>query len=88
MTPQRIKSELNELNPDAYFFENMDSALLGLCSCGPKNYVALYSKVRIYDQLAVDGLSAIESDDYFNSHILPIWADVNTPVIFDDFEEL
>ena len=81
---QRILNQLNDENPDAVLFDNMHGALIGFGSAGYLSPVAIYSKKLILAQLMRDGLSVEDSEEYFLSKFVGLWAADNTPVILDD----
>jgi hypothetical protein len=87
MEPQSVLDQLGDLNPDAYLFENMASALIGVGYIGHKDPVAVYSKAKIFEKLAADGLSEEDAEEYFSGKFVGIWAGENTPVILDDVTE-
>lgn len=81
-----IIAELNDLNPEAYLFDNMNSALIGIGSIAHKDPVAVYSKRGIFNKLLADGFSAEDAEEYF-SKFVGVWAGDNTPVIVNDLME-
>lgn len=87
MLAESILAALSDLNPDACFFENMDSALIGIGRCGHQEPVPVYSKARIYEKLFSDGFSQEDADEYFSAKFVGVWCGENTPVIFDDLSE-
>jgi hypothetical protein len=87
MDPQSVLDQLGDLNPDAYLFENMAAALIGLGYIGYKDPVAVYSKAKIYAKLLADGLSEEDAEEYFSSKFVGVWAGEQTPVILDDVTE-
>lgn len=87
MEPQSVIDQLSDLNPDAYLFENMDSALIGIGQIGHKEPVAVYSRAKIYAKLLADGLSDDDAAEYFYGKFVNTWAGENTPVIIDDATE-
>lgn len=84
MEPQSVVDQLGDLNPDAYLFDNMSSALIGIGYIGYKDPVAIYSKAKIYAKLLSDGLSQEDAEEYFSSKFVGTWVGENTPVILDD----
>jgi hypothetical protein len=87
MEPQSVLDQLSDLNPEAYLFDNMDSALVGVGYIGHKDPVAVYSKAKIFEKLAADGLSEDDAAEYFFSKFVGLWAGENTPVILNDTTE-
>ena len=87
MTPQSIIAQLSDLNPDAYLFDNMTSALIGVGYTGHKDPVAVYSMSKIYAKLLTDGLSEEDAAEYFSGKFVGTWAGDNTPIILDDTTE-
>jgi|688.fasta_scaffold615386_2 hypothetical protein len=87
MEPKSVVDQLGDLNPEAYFFDNMASALVGLGYIGHRDPVAVYSRAKIYEKLAADGLSAEDVEEYFSSKFVGLWAGEHTPVILDDLTE-
>lgn len=87
MEPQSVVAQLSDLNPDAYLFENMESALIGVGYIGHKEPVAVYSRAKIYAKLLTDGLSDEDAEEYFYGKFVNTWAGENTPVILDDTTE-
>jgi hypothetical protein len=87
MRTETIVAELNDRNPDAYLFENMDNALVGFGNAGHQDPVAVYSKTKIYEKLAADGLSQEDVDEYFLGKFVATWCGKNTPIILDDLLE-
>lgn len=87
MEPQSVIDQLSDLNPDAYLFDNMSAALIGVGYIGHKDPVAVYSKTKIFEKLAVDGLSEEDAEEYFFSKFVGTWAGENTPVILNDTTE-
>lgn len=86
MDREIIIAELNDRNPDALLFENLDSALIGPGCIHHREPVAVYSKAKIYEKLAADGFSPEDSDEYF-SKLINKFAGYNTPVIIHDTVE-
>jgi len=84
---QSVISTLNDLNPDAVLFDNMEAALIGVGYIGTRDPVAVYSKAKIYEKLLADGFSAEDADEYFSSKFTNLWAAENTPVVVDDLLE-
>ena len=87
MDPQSVLDQLGDLNPDAHLFDNMTAALIGIGYIGHKDPVAVYSRAKIYEKLASDGLSEDDADEYFSSKFVGMWAGEHTPVILDDVTE-
>lgn len=87
MTPQSVIDQLGDINPDAYLFENMASALIGIGYIGHKEPVAVYSRAKIYAKLLTDGLSDEDANEYFLSKFVNTWLGDHTPVIIDDVTE-
>jgi hypothetical protein len=87
MEPQSVIDQLGDLNPDAYLFDNMHSALIGVGYIGHQEPVAVYSKAKIYEKLLADGLSEEDVEEYFSSKFVGVWAAEHTPVIIDDLME-
>lgn len=87
MEPQSVVAQLSDLNPDAYLFENMESALIGVGYIGHKEPVAVYSRAKIYGKLLADGLSDEDAEEYFYGKFVNTWVGENTPVIIDDTTE-
>lgn len=81
-----ILAELNDRNPDAYLFDNMDSALVGLGCMAHKDPVAVYSQQKILNKLLSDGFSQEDAEEYF-AKFVGVWAGENTPVILNDVLE-
>ncbi|NDC55216.1 MAG: hypothetical protein EBZ69_00010 [Alphaproteobacteria bacterium] len=81
-----ILAELNDRNPDAYLFENMNDALVGLGSVAHKDPVAIYSQQKILNKLLADGFSQEDAEEYF-SKFIGIWVGDKTPVIINDIME-
>ena len=84
---QQIVAELLDLNPDAVFFDNMDSALIGAGYISANDPVAVYSKSKIYVKLLADGLSREDADEYYTGKFVGLRAGDATPVIVDDLQE-
>jgi len=87
MEPKSVIDQLGDLNPDAYLFDNMDSALVGIGYRAHKDPVAVYSQARIFERLLTDGLSEEDAAEYFTGKFIGIWAGENTPVILFDMTE-
>ena len=81
MDTATIIAELNDLNPDACLFDNMETALIGIGRIAHKDPVAVYSKAQIYSKLLADGFSQEDADEYFLGRFMSVWAGDNTPVI-------
>lgn len=88
MEAQTILATLNDLNPDAVLFDNMDSAIVGVGYIGHMDPVAVYSRAKIYEKLLADGLSEDDAEEYYSSKFVNRWCAENTPVIIDDTTEL
>lgn len=84
---QYLINALRDENPDVVFFDNMDSAIIGVGRIGRADPVAVYSKAKIYDKLFSDGLSLEDANEYFLGKFVALWAGEHTPVIFDDVSE-
>lgn len=82
-----IIAELNDLNPEAHLFDNMDDAIVGVGRVAHKDPVAVYSKQKILAKLQADGFSAEDAEEYFLSKFIGTWAGDNTPVILNDIVE-
>lgn len=81
-----IIAELNDLNPDAHLFENMNTALIGLGRAAHKDPIAVYSKQKMFAQMIADGFSQEDAEEYF-SKFVGVWAGDNTPIIVNDIVE-
>lgn len=81
-----IIAELNDLNPDAYLFDNMNDALVGVGHIAHKDPVAVYSKQKMFAKMSADGFSQEDAEEYF-SKFVAVWAGDNTPVIINDIVE-
>lgn len=81
-----VIAELNDLNPEAHLFENMDAAIVGLGRVAHKDPVAVYSKQKMFAKMTSDGFSQEDAEEYF-SKFVGVWAGDNTPVILDDVME-
>lgn len=86
MDRQIIIAELNDQNPDATLFENLDCALIGLGRRGCADPVAVYSQRLIYAKLSQDGFSDDEIESYF-TQLMSTRVNDNTPLILNDFLE-
>jgi hypothetical protein len=86
MTPQAVQYALNDLNPHAVFFDNMDSALVATGRRGAADPVAVYSQKLIFEQLYCDGLTESEAADYFFDKIVGLCVGPNTPVVLQDMD--
>lgn len=84
MAPQNVLAALNDLNPDAALFDNMNTALVGVGTRGMDDPVAVYSQAKIFEQLHRDGFSESEAADYFSDKIVAYDCGANTPVIILD----
>lgn len=87
MGPKNVIDQLSDLNPEAYLFDNMDVAIVGIGYIGHKDPVAVYSKAKIYNKLLGDGLSIEDAEEYFSAKFTGTWAGENTPLILDDTTE-
>lgn len=87
MNIHAIIATIKDLNPDAIFYDNMDSALIGVGYIGHQDPVAVYSRAKIYDKLLADGLSQEDADEYVASKFVGQWVEFCTPVIVDDAPE-
>jgi hypothetical protein len=88
MLPQHVLAQLSDLNPDAFLFDNMDSALIGLGYVGTADPVAVYSKTKLYAQLLADGLSEEDAKEYYIARFFSGSAGrFAAPVIVDDTEK-
>lgn len=88
MSSQTIRNALSDLNPDAVFFENMDSALIGFGTVAHNDPVAVYSKQRIFGTLFLDGFSREEAAAYYLEGFVGFSAGPNTPIIMNDMFEM
>lgn len=86
MEHEIIIAELNDLNPDAYLFDNMNAALIGVGNIAHKDPVAVYSKQKMFAKMLADGFSQEDAEEYF-SKFVGTWAGDNTPVIVNDILE-
>jgi hypothetical protein len=84
MTSEHVRAALSDINPDAVFFDNLDSALIGIGNVAHLEPVPVYSKKRIFDKLFADGFSKEESVEYFLNKVVTVFVEHNTPIIFDD----
>lgn len=87
MDSARIVAELSDANPEAVFFDGMDSALIGVGRIAHLDPLPVYSKARMYLQLFADGLSRFEAEECFMSKFVGLWAGDKTPIILDDMPE-
>ena len=81
-----ILAELNDRNPDAVLFDNMNLAIVGVGTIAHHDPVAVYSKRKIFERLFADGFSEEDAEEYF-SKFSGLWAGEKTPVIIDDILE-
>jgi len=86
METEIILAELNDRNPDAVLFDNMNRAIVGVGAIAHHDPVAVYSKRKIFETLFADGFSEEDAEEYF-SKFSGLWAGENTPVIIDDILE-
>lgn len=86
MTPQAVLALLNDLNPAAAVFENLNAALIAVGRRGAEDPVAVYSRQLIFQQLLQDGFTETEAADYFFDKIMSLPIDSNTPVILQDMD--
>lgn len=86
MTPQAVLALLNDLNPAAVVFENLDTALIAVGRRGTEDPVAVYSRQLIFEQLYRDGFTEAEAADYFSDKIVALAVEPNTPVILQDMD--
>lgn len=86
MEHETIIANLNDLNPDAYLFDNMNSALIGVGHIAHKDPIAVYSKQKMFAKMLADGFSPEDAEEYF-SRFVGVWAGDNTPVIVNDILE-
>lgn len=84
-TPALIK-RLYALNPDAVLFDDMDCAVIGIAYVGTFGPVAVYSKKKIYDKLTQNGLSAEDTEEYYQGKFVGMWAGEHTPCVYDDLD--
>lgn len=84
MDPQSVIAHLSDLNPDAIFFDNMDTALVGVGYSGQNDPVAVYSKARLFEALTSAGLSPDDADGYYLARFVSEHNGPHAPVILDD----
>lgn len=77
---QRIKSLLATLNPDAVFFDDLDSAIVGLGSQHPNPPVVVYSESKIIKELEKD-MDPEEAEEWYAHNIMCLGIGDNTPII-------
>jgi hypothetical protein len=87
MSPHHVLAQLSDLNPDAFLFDNMDSALIGLGYVGNADPVAVYSKTKLYEKLLADGLSEEDAKEYYTGRFVSGCGGALAPVIVDDTEK-
>lgn len=81
-----VIAELNDRNPNAVLFDNMNQALVGIGNVAHHDPIAIYSKRKIFEKLLHDGFSDEDAEEYF-AKFSGTWAGENTPVIIDDILE-
>lgn len=80
-------NQLSDVNPEAVFFDNMDTAIIGLGRVGGDDPVPVYSRSKIYDKLLADGFSLEDAHEYYAGKFLALRAGAATPVILDDLPQ-
>ena len=76
---EAIKQELSDSNPDAFYADGYDEALVGIARrCGQPD-VAAYDANKIIGILARD-MSEEEAEEFYEFNIVGAWMGPNTPV--------
>ena len=81
-TPDEIKEELAELNPDALLMDGFEDALIGYATQFTKPPLALYDRdkcIRIL--MDRDGMTYDEADEFFCVNCEGAWVGENTPLV-------
>jgi hypothetical protein len=87
MDTNRVIHQLSDLNPEAIFFDNMDSALVGVGYVGSGEPVAVYSKMKLLDCLRAAGLPQEDVEEYYVSHFVARNPNPNAPIVLDELQE-
>jgi hypothetical protein len=79
---QYFWDELEEINPDAVIFDNLDHCIVGYGSQYTKNTSLIYDYDKMIEHFMFnDGMSYEDADEYVNFNIVGLWAGDSTPII-------
>ena len=79
---EKIKSELSEINPDAYFFNGLENGLIGIAQQYPRHPVACYDYDKCIKSLMTQNhWNEEEATEFFEYNTVCVALGPNTPVI-------
>jgi len=79
---QAIKDQLAEENPEAIIYDDLDDALIGICSRHMSPSLALYDEHKIHQiHMTRDGMTEEEAIEYYDYNIAGAWMGEYTPFI-------
>ena len=79
--PSKVVETLEELNPDAIFYDGLDDALVGfIARCG-SDALALYDRSRCIQIFVGAGMTHEDAENYFCLHVEGCYAGPHTPFI-------
>ena len=80
---------LEDLNPEAIWFDGVEDAIVGIGCQYSKNRVVVYEEDRIIFTLISDSeMEYEEAWEYYSFNIQGMWVGENTPIIMVGMDEL
>ena len=80
----KVREYLSTLNPDAVFFDGLDSAIIGIGRQHPNLPVVVYSQARIINELERD-MDPEGAEEWYAHNIMCLGVGDNTPIIIEEW---
>lgn len=85
-TPQTIREQIAEIDPDVLVLEGFDDAIIGFAQRCGQPVVAVYAYDKIIEILCErDNLDADEAAEFVAFNVVGAWLGPRTPVIVETF---
>jgi len=75
-----IREQIAEIDPDVVLFEDLDAALLGLCSTFNQEPVACYDRDKCVEIFMGKGMTHDEAVEWMEFNVLGLYCGARTPV--------
>ena len=79
--PDEIISVLEECNPEAIMYDDLDDALVGIISRAGTDPLALYDRNKILEIFIADGLTHEQAEEHVCFNVEGCWAGPHTPFL-------
>jgi hypothetical protein len=75
-----VTEQLRDLNPDAWYFEGLDGAIVGIVERCGQSPIAVYDQIKCLEILVQDhGYGYDEAVEHFQYNLMGLYTDGGTP---------